>query len=59
MVEQTLRTSEAITHGALASNQQMTVTHMSTTRNSWLVRKCPDYLLQAPSESYMYARAVT
>jgi len=53
MMEQTLRTSETITHWALASNLQRTVSHTSMTRDSWLVASCPDYLIQAPSESYM------
>jgi len=53
MVEQALRTSETITHTALASNLQRTVSHTSMTRDSWLVTSWPDYLLQAPSDSHM------
>jgi len=53
MVEQTLRTSETITHWALASNLQRTVSRTSMTRDSWLVASCPDYLLQATSDSYV------
>jgi len=53
MEEQTLRTSETITHWALASNLQRTVSHTSITRDSWLVTSCPDYILQVPSDSHM------
>jgi len=45
MVEQTLRTSETITHWALASNLQRTVSHKCMTRDCFLVTTCPDYLL--------------
>jgi len=49
MVEQILCTSETITHWALASNRQRTVSHTCTTRDCLLVT-CPDYFLQAPSD---------
>ena len=59
MVEQTLRTSETIIHGALASNLQRTVIYTSMTRDNWLVTSCPDYLLQALSDTHKQACAVT
>jgi hypothetical protein len=53
MVEQTLPTSETITHWSLASNQQRTVSHTCMKRDCLLVATCPDYLLQAPSDSHV------
>ena len=50
MVEQTVRTSETITHWALASNL-----HTSHVYDTWmLVTIFPDYLLQSPKDSHMY-----
>jgi len=42
-VEQILRTSGTITHGALASNLQRAVSHSSMKCDTWLVTSCPDY----------------
>ena len=56
MVEQTLCTSETITHWALASNQQRTASHTCMTHECLLVT-CPDYLLEALSDSHMKACA--